>query len=219
MAAMGRVRVRDKHEKRVFHTLGATKDIQFRMAFSTPWFTIEESVVDKPGELPYYRLNAPDAVICLPFTPTGDVVMVRQFRPCLGRQTLEVPAGAIEPGETPEQAAGREILEETGHAAGPPVRLGGGRLQMNRMANQEHLLLAFDARPQPDVAAEAGVEPVVMSRAELRRQLCDGQIEQIVAFSFLGFAAAKFGVDLLADPIDRIKQAVLSTERKAHGGS
>jgi len=50
----------------------------------------------------------------------GAVLLVRQFRPALGRWTLEVPAGTLEPGESPEQAAVREMVEETGYE---PLRL------------------------------------------------------------------------------------------------
>lgn len=42
----------------------------------------------------------------------GKVLFVRQYRPAIKSQTLEIPAGLIDPGETPEQAAGRELAEE-----------------------------------------------------------------------------------------------------------
>jgi ADP-ribose pyrophosphatase len=44
----------------------------------------------------------------------GKLVLVRQYRHPLGRWTVEIPAGRLEPGESPERAARRELEEETG---------------------------------------------------------------------------------------------------------
>ncbi len=44
--------------------------------------------------------------------------MVRQFRYALERETLEIPAGKVDPGEKPEECVRRELLEETGYEAG-----------------------------------------------------------------------------------------------------
>ncbi len=45
----------------------------------------------------------------------GQIVLVRQFRPALGRLLWEVPAGKLEPGEQPLDCAVRELIEETGY--------------------------------------------------------------------------------------------------------
>ncbi len=47
--------------------------------------------------------------------PAGELILVRQFRPPAGRYLIELPAGLIDPGETPETTAERELLEETGY--------------------------------------------------------------------------------------------------------
>ena len=53
-----------------------------------------------------------DAVALLVQDPDRGVLFVRQYRPAVGTHTLEIPAGLVEPGETPEQTAVRELAEE-----------------------------------------------------------------------------------------------------------
>lgn len=47
--------------------------------------------------------------------PDDEILLIRQFRPPAGRLMLEFPAGLIDPGETPETTAVRELYEETGY--------------------------------------------------------------------------------------------------------
>lgn len=54
------------------------------------------------------------AVSILPIDGDGNVYLVRQYRHAVGQEMIEAPAGLIEEGETPEQAALRELREETG---------------------------------------------------------------------------------------------------------
>lgn len=59
----------------------------------------------------------PGAVCVIPVTDNGEVIMVRQYRYAFGQPLLEVPAGKLEPGEDPLEAAMRELEEETGTVA------------------------------------------------------------------------------------------------------
>lgn len=64
------------------------------------------------------RIDHPEASAIIPFVSENEILMVRQYRYALGRETLEIPAGKLDPGETPEAGAERELLEETGFQAG-----------------------------------------------------------------------------------------------------
>jgi len=59
----------------------------------------------------------PGASAVVPLTPDGDVVLVSQYRHAAGVELLEIPAGTIKPGESPEECAKRELQEETGYVA------------------------------------------------------------------------------------------------------
>ncbi len=63
------------------------------------------------------KIDHPEASAVVPFVSQDEILMVRQYRYALGKETLEVPAGKLDPGETPEACARRELLEETGYGA------------------------------------------------------------------------------------------------------
>ena len=65
----------------------------------------------------YAYLAVPRAVFVVPGTDAGEVVFVRQYRHPVRDWTLEVPAGSVEDGETPLEAAERELGEEVGGRA------------------------------------------------------------------------------------------------------
>lgn len=58
------------------------------------------------------------AVAIVALTESGKIALVRQYRTALDRVTVEIPAGKLEPGEDPLEAAKRELREETGFEAG-----------------------------------------------------------------------------------------------------
>ena len=66
-----------------------------------------------------------DAVVVLPIDQSGRALLVRQYRYPIGKDLLEAPAGGIDPGEDPDEAAQRELQEEIGYKAGRLEGLGG----------------------------------------------------------------------------------------------
>ena len=86
-----------------------------------PWLTARRDVAELPdGRInhEYYVLEYPDWVNIIAITKDGKIVMERQYRHALGNTCYELPCGVIEKGETPLEAAKRELLEETGFAGG-----------------------------------------------------------------------------------------------------
>ncbi len=154
------------------------------IAFATPWFSIE-AIPGDPGEEPYYVLRGADGVIILPVTEDGRFVLVRQYRHARGRMSLEFPAGQIDDGETPEQAARRELLEETGFTAAKMIPLGRGGLALNRDSTSQHLFLARGVRSMPDARPEHGMDNVILTVDELRGRVLAGEFEQMAALGVI----------------------------------
>ena len=89
--------------------------------FRRPWLTVRHDQVRLPdGRInpEFYVLEYPDWVNVIAITEDGMFVLERQYRPGLGKTCYEIPAGVIEKGETPLEAAKRELQEETGYGEG-----------------------------------------------------------------------------------------------------
>jgi ADP-ribose pyrophosphatase len=67
----------------------------------------------------------PPSVVLVPIADDGRVILIRQYRASVGREMGEIPAGSVDEGETPEQAAARECEEEIGLAPGRIERVRG----------------------------------------------------------------------------------------------
>ena len=70
----------------------------------------------KEGE--FYVIDAPDWVNVVALTDRDELLLIEQWRHGVDHATLEIPGGMVDPGETPLEAARRELLEETGYRAG-----------------------------------------------------------------------------------------------------
>lgn len=76
-----------------------------------------DTVQSVNGESTREIIEHSGGAVVLPLLPNKNVVMIRQFRKPIERDVLEIPAGKIEQGESPENTAFRELREETGYVA------------------------------------------------------------------------------------------------------
>lgn len=91
-----------------------------------------------------------DAVAVVPVTADGDVLLLRQYRQAVGGHVLEIPAGTLDvAGEAPDDAAARELAEETGHAAARLERLATMLNSAGWTDEATHLYLGHDVTPAP----------------------------------------------------------------------
>jgi 8-oxo-dGTP pyrophosphatase MutT (NUDIX family) len=121
-----------------------------RTVLETRVFNVEERVCLTPDGMrrgTYLSLTAPDCAIVVPVLRDAGgerFVMVRQWRHGIQRMSCEFPGGVIDPGETPEKAARRELAEETGYTAGHLVSLGALSANPAIMGNTAHFFTALE---------------------------------------------------------------------------
>ena len=157
--------------------------------FQTPWF----SVVEEPqasGD-PFYMLELPDYVSVIALTPARELLFVRQHRPVVGRETLELPSGHVDPGERPEDAARRELLEETGFDAPKLELLGTLVPDVGRLTNRMWCYFAANVRPSAARhERESGVAVVRLPEREALKRATDGTVDHALNLAPLFLALA-----------------------------
>jgi 8-oxo-dGTP pyrophosphatase MutT (NUDIX family) len=120
-------------------------------------------------------------------TPQNEIVMVRQFRVGLHRDSLETPGGLIEPGEDPCVAGARELLEETGYAGDSPKLLGTLSPNPGFLAQRIATIVILNARriaePAPEQTEELTVELIPVSM--IQSLINEGDIEHGVCVAGL----------------------------------
>jgi ADP-ribose pyrophosphatase len=112
-------------------------------------------------------VHHPGAVAIVPLMPQHRVIMIRQYRHAAGRVLWELPAGILEPGESPEECAHRELAEETGYSAGEMRRILSTHLSPGCSTELIHIFLAEDLRPVAATGdSDERIEPVVLPLSE-----------------------------------------------------
>lgn len=74
----------------------------------------------------------------------GQVILVRQFRIAINQHVMEIPAGKLEPGDSPEIRGQKELEEETGYHARQLVSAGSVFATVGYSSEEIHLFLGFD---------------------------------------------------------------------------
>lgn len=117
--------------------------------YKTLVFTVEQinSISPEGDKKSFVNLDASDWVIVIPviqYENKKEFIMVKQWRHGAGKVSIEFPGGVAEKEETPEQAAARELCEETGYKAHTLIHLGSVSPNPAIMSNHVHFFAAED---------------------------------------------------------------------------
>jgi len=158
----------------------------------SPYVTLVERRIDVAGRIEaYHSLEQADYVTVLAVTRDGRIPLVRQYRPALDRECLELPGGLVDAGEAPDVSAARELTEEAGFRTVAPLRLLGALdPDSGRLENRLWAYLASGVEPAADWTPEPGVERVLVDRTELLDMITDGRFTHALHIGIVGLALA-----------------------------
>ena len=177
----------------------------------SPWSKLIERRVQLPqADEPqsFHTICQDDSAIVLGITTHGFVPLVRQYRPALERHTIELPSGAINTGETPTDAALRELAEEVGlcptsHDPEDSLRvrlLGSCEADSGRFEAKLWCFLVKDLVPISGWQPEPGIERLLIRREELTVLIAQGSF---CVASHLGVLALAILADAWSIPGDK----------------
>jgi ADP-ribose pyrophosphatase len=148
-----------------------------------------------PPKIETKAFDVVDAVIIVPWhVETGRLVVIREFRMPLNDYQYGFPAGLVDPGESPEQSAVRELYEETGLKAtairrtSPPIYVSSG------LTDESIVMVYLDCEGEPsgqNAGSAEDIETVFLSMQEAKKMCADPDIKVDVKTWLVmdGFAA------------------------------
>lgn len=159
-----------------------------KVVYESPWVNLYLDRVQFPGGRvieDFHMLDMEkEAVGVIVENEEGEVLLVHAYRYTTDSMEWEIPAGGIDAGETPVQAAQREVLEETGYSATPPEYLF-AFYPMNGNSNKVFHLARCRAGAKQGVFDENEVQSVRwVGRNEIRSMIQAGRFQD--GFSLVG---------------------------------
>ena len=150
------------------------------IVFKSRKFVIRRREVPNPDGSPhsYDIVEHPGAAVILPLLSDGRVLLISNYRVALERELLELPAGTLDPPESPLACARRELTEETGYEAGRLEPLVSFYSTPGICTEHMHVFVASRLRPGPQ-RLEPGeqIRLTPMEYAEALRAVGDGRID------------------------------------------
>lgn len=117
------------------------KKLKSKLIFKNPYFKVREDTVELPNKeikkWTYWDSN--DSVLIVATTEDRKLVFIRQHRYLVGGDVIELPSGGINDGESEEEAARREFVEETGYICSELKRLGSFHETYGQLKKQIHM--------------------------------------------------------------------------------
>jgi ADP-ribose pyrophosphatase len=169
-------------EEKIF--TGKVIDLSLRQAHLTDGSVVNREIVINKG-----------AVVIVPLTTNNELRLVKQYRAAAEAWIIELPAGGLEAGEDPDEAAPRELLEETSDRAATWQKLGGFYSAPGILTEYLHLYLATDLTPGPNqLEFDEHIEVLTVPWAEAIAMIRHHEIEDSKTIAGLMLAGLHLGL-------------------------
>lgn len=144
----------------------------------------------------YYVLEYPDWVNAIALTEDNRVVIIRQYRHAAEDVFLEIPGGCIDPGETPEEAVKRELLEETGYSFDSIEPLATVYANPSTAGNQTHSYLLTGGKKvqEQHLDGREEIEVMLVSIDQFKELLLQNKFRQALHISGIFYGLVKLGL-------------------------
>ena len=158
-------------------------------------FTAELAQLPNGKSVIVDRVEFPHSVAVLPVIGGERVVLLKQYRPSLKKWIFETPAGVIDPGEEPEEAAKRELREEAGLIANELLKVGEGYVSPGYSTEYMYLFIA----PDPSKGSQSLEDHEVIELTEFTlkdavKMVREGRITDIKTIALLLAADSLFSI-------------------------
>lgn len=157
--------------------------VEEKVVYTGLRFSVVRRKYSKPDTEEFFSRDVvvfPQAVAVLPFLDESKIILLRQFRAPLNDYIIEVPAGVVNSGETPENTAKRELVEETGYSPRILEKIGSYTPTPGYSSEVLHLFIARDleyvgVKPEKYEV----LEPFIVDFPEAYRMVLKGVINDM----------------------------------------
>jgi ADP-ribose pyrophosphatase len=172
--------------------------LQTRIVYKSHYMEVQEDLLKIPHHEPQHIYTfiktAPEATVVIAETTSGELVINKEYRHPVKQWLYSLPGGCVDPGESPIEAARRELLEETGYTAREFHHIGSAYPFPGCATLRIHYVLAIEAKcthptaHEPFELIQVQVQPLDFLQEEIRQgALIDGTLCAALYFRDLFF--------------------------------
>ncbi len=153
--------------------------LESQLIYQGKFFNLYKDIVQLPNDKSSSReyITHPGAVVVAPILEDNRIVFVKQYRYPIKKISLELPAGKLDPGESEEISARRELLEETGYSAEKLIFISEFYPCVGYSDERMHLYIAKDmTHIEQSTDHDEFIDPVILNYEEALQMVVEGEI-------------------------------------------